>query len=338
MIPGVFFLIYGCWWCFISIWLYLQQKNQNKDSSSSSSEVSLDIRDESKVDKNMLFLECEQNSKLRKMSWIPAPFLSCFPSEPFLKILLPLLGIFVEGFLNYDKHHHLHAFVYHIRMPNGQLNDLGKFDHIILYFGFLLSGLVDVASLCLKLPSPTSTIFLSLSFFVEGLLFYFHTKGREDFNIVVHLLLVYIIVSCFVFTLMRLLSPSSVVINLGLGSSILFQGTWLIQIGYFLFGDFLSKDEVVTHEHTILATGYFAWHLFLISIAVLFLLVVLSLVVKNKEYVLKNLKKTGKSRRLRRVGWKSVRLEECSSLIEVEDDQCSLVQGVEMTEVKDSRP
>ena len=276
VIPGVFFIIYGFWWCLNSIWLHLNSAKKLQKGITASTSGEDNRYNESAI----------QVNKLSRMSWIPTPFLSHFPLEPVLKIGLSSLGLFVEGFMNYDEHHNVQLFVYHIRKPDGTLNGLGKFYHIILYFGFALSGIVDLYSLCIRIPSPTSTLFLSLSFFVEGLLFYFHTIGRPPFNTMVHLLLIFSIVSCLIFTLLRLYSPVNIVINLGLGSSILLQGTWLIQMGYFLFGNYLMKGEKITEEHVMMVTACFAWHLFILSISILALLTLVSVLVNKKEIIL----------------------------------------------------
>ncbi len=200
------------------------------------------------------------------MSWIPAPFMPHIPLEPTLKTLFSIVGLIVEGFFNYSKEQSVHGYVYRLRNAEGKLNDLSKFNHIIIYFGFALSGIVDLYSLCFRIPSPTSTIFLSLSFFVEGLLFYYHTIGRTLYNAMVHRLLIFCIISCFIFTLMRLYSPVNIIIKLELGSSLLLQGTWLMQTGHFLFGNYLKKDEEVTNEHVMMATACFAWHMYILSV------------------------------------------------------------------------
>jgi len=291
VIPGVFFIIHGFWWCANSIWFHVNSaKKLQKDVTASNGE-------DSRQGKSPLLSAGDmQVYKLSRMSWLPAPFLPRIPLEPVLKIFFCSLGLFVEEFLTYDENHHVRLFVYHIRKPDGTLSGLSKFYHIILYFGFALSGVVDLYSLCVKkIPAPTSTIFLSLSFFVEGLLFYYHTIGRPPFNTIVHILLIFCIISCFIFTLMRLYSPVNVVINLGLGCSILLQGTWFIQIGYFLFGNFLSKDEIVTEEHVEMAVACFAWHLFILSLSMLPLLTLVSVCTNKKGHILRRSRNEGQN-------------------------------------------
>ena len=227
------------------------------------------------------------------------PYFSRLPLEPIMKLFVCSLGLFEEAFLDYNDHCEVITIVYHIRKENGELNNLEKLYHISMYSCFLVSGVVDLLSQCTKLPWPTSMLFLSLAFVAEGVMFYFHTMGRDSFNIVNHQMLVYTITSCIIFSLLRLYSPSNLIINLGLGSSMLFQGTWLIQIGYYLFGSFLGNGETITHSHVMLVTSCFMWHMLLIAVGALVLWLLCShfqdIMYKNKgkSYVV-----------LTPVGWK----------------------------------
>jgi len=240
------------------------------------------------------FSDYRNDLVLTRKSWIPAFFLPRIPLEPFLKISLPVIGIIVEEFFTL-KNHRVSFEVYHIRDADGGLQDIGKLYHITLYSGFVLSGIIDLLTMCLRFPMPTSTIFFGLSFLIEALLFFFHTIGRDDLDTIVHLLLVFPIAMCFIFTLLRLYSPINIVINLCLGVNLLFQGTWFIQIGYFLFGSFLRETESVSHSHLMFAIASFSWHLLLISIGVLILYALMSLILSKKNCLLKS-----KGRRSRR--------------------------------------
>ena len=338
LIPGIFFIIYGAWWCLNSICFHLKHKKTRSDVITLHGEDGQSTVEDEHFKKGVnhsSFFEYKHNMILSRKSWVPAFFCPRYPLESFIKILLPSMGIFVEAFLTYNENHHLVAFIYHIRNNDSHFNDLGKLYHITLYSGFLLSGIVDLFSVCLKFPSPTSTIFLSLSFLTEGLLFHFHTLGQDPFNIAVHLPIVYIIFSCFVFTLLRLYSPSNIVINLGLGGSILFQGTWLIQIGYFLFGGFLCEDETATHEHVMFVTASFSWHLLIISIGNLVLFSLLTLILKSKRHILRN----GRRKRRRTYGFHMRRKklsEEHSRLMVNKDSDKAMDEEIEMQQIKES--
>ena len=81
--------------------------------------------------------------------------------------------------------HHMYiiARIYKV-FENGELMSIGKLHHLIMYSGFIISGIMDIASLFI-----TSQRFLSLAFRNEFLLWYFHTHGRDLLNIQVHWIL-----------------------------------------------------------------------------------------------------------------------------------------------------
>ena len=349
LIPGFFFLIYGSWWCFSSIWLHLKSKHI----SSNSHDTTVTAHQKTAVDnqtKRNLHLsspspsnvfELKRDYNLSRKSWIPLPLFPDIPLEPVLKIVFGSMGLFVEAFLDYkweNHQRHLVLFIYHIRNNTGELNNLEKLHHITLYSGFLLSGIVDLLSLCVRFPWQTSMLFLSLSFFIEAILFYFHIMNQVVFNRIVHSLLVYIVVSCVVFSLLRIYSASNLFINLGLGSSILFQGTWFIQIGNFLFGGFLHKDESYTPAHFMFVVAIFTWHLMSIAVGDLILYVLLSLLSGKKSIFLKRLWKKKRRRLTGLVSWRRWQdtLEEHRKLMVSDDCEGTVDGGMELREVAET--
>ncbi|XP_041346945.1 transmembrane protein 45A-like, partial [Gigantopelta aegis] len=104
-----------------------------------------------------------------------------------------------------------------------------KIHHITMYGTFLLSGVIDLIALFIRIPPSTTKLFLSLAFFIEALLFWFHANGRDDLNYSVHILLTYVIFSCIMFSALRTWKPNNLFINGGLAFSIILQGTWFIQ-------------------------------------------------------------------------------------------------------------
>lgn len=162
-------------------------------------------------------------SVLQQRSWLPLCCCPNLPVEPILKILLCTLLLLIEVFFNYaeDDGH-----------PDGMLQDQAKFHYITTHCCFILSGIVDLLSIFLHLPHLASSAFLSLAFLVEGIVFYLH----HCTNIV--LVAIY---ASFIFSVLRFLSATNLFINLGFGTSILLQGTWLIHGGYFLYGGFIEK-------------------------------------------------------------------------------------------------
>ena len=339
VIPGVFFLIYGLSWCCNSIWLHLTSKRSKE------STPTCPRSNHSKVNENML----------SQRSWLPLTCCPNFPIEPILKIVFPTIGILIEMFLDYNDGGHgnqIIGIVYHVYDSNGKIREQEKLQHITMHAGFLLSGIIDIVTLFVIFPRQTSSIFLSLALAIECILFYLHTVGRDVFNIHIHMVLVFIVLICFLFSLLRLKLASNVIVNVGFSSCLLLQGTWLIQAGYFLFSSFLPhqlKNVRHQHQHHISNSNHpsssttehhahshdhhsvfmfisetFAWHVFLIAIGNVLLWVLLSFIA-NKTLLHKNAS-----------GYRydiSNHVEECSNLIEgtcgqTEDEKIS------MTDVK----
>lgn len=284
---GCCFVVYGLVWCVLSISFQLtpnEKKTQN----------SYDLTKKTAL----------VNEDLHRKSWLPVFLFPRFPLEPILKIALPAAGIFIEAFLDYRTDENgdntlIIWRVYRIYDEHGVVWDQGKLNHITMLSTFLLSGIVDLLTLFVKFPALTSKFFLSLAFFVQLIIAYMHSHGRSEFNALVHSFSALIILLCLIFSLMRFTTSSNLFINLGLGSSILLQGTWLIQIGYFLFGGFMDvysqggtehemseheDDEPNTHGLHLFFLEAFAWHIQLIIVGNLVLWVILSLVIKKSIF------------------------------------------------------
>ena len=282
VLPGTFFLIYGFWWVVISLWTHLSSKGtqKSKREGSSSSVTS--------------FLEYRREHGLSRKSWLPQIFCPRVPLEPVLKIVLPLCGIIAEAFfdvVNEGHGPHIKAKVFRVFDDDGHLAGLGKLHHVTMYGAFALSGIVDIISLFIRVPRHTSQLFLSLAFWVEGILFYFHTHGRDPLNVQIHWILTVLIFLCATFSLLRMIQPTNLLINMGLGNSILLQGTWFIQAGHILFR--WSKTDWFTHvsdspegdgdnhEAIMLVSACFTWHLIGISLLLVLLWVVFHLMLRS---------------------------------------------------------
>ena len=282
VIPGVFFIIHGALWCLNAICYCLKSKSSHKSSKESRSRKSKLSRSASS-----LFFEIKHDQSISSKSWIPLSF-TRIPIEPILKILFPSLGLLVESFLTYKSDsdgRHVVFETYRVWKDNGEISGMGKLHHITMYAAFMLSGIMDMATLCVRLPQQTSMIFFSLAFTVEGLLFYLHTMGRVALNVEVHVLLFYAILSCMIFSVLRIFTATNLVVNLGLGSSILLQGTWLVQGGYLLYGKFFpgyNEADMKTdrHKESLFVVACFTWHILFVSLYNVVSWIILSVLLK----------------------------------------------------------
>ena len=106
---------------------------------------------------------------------------------------------------------------------------VGKFQHVMMHSGFVLSGVIDLLILVVHLPQHTSPLFFTLAFICQGILFWFH-MGHSILNGNYHKLHLVIIISCIIFSYLRTHHMKSFLVNTVLGYSIiLLQVTWFFQ-------------------------------------------------------------------------------------------------------------
>ena len=268
---GTFYLIWGLWWTFISFWTYLKEPQEMKNETHAwKSESFLAVR--------------HSKDPLTWRSWIPQPFCPKIPLEPIIKVILPGLGIIVEMFFDIwpdaSGNYRLVTFVYTVRYDESseQYVNLDRLYHISLYLAFVISGVVDLLSLLLKLPSCTSQLFLCFALYCQTLLFYSHIPGRRLFNKEVHLLLLVLIIATAIFATLRMFNPQNLLINSGLAGGMILQGTNLIQAGSLLYGGRKWSQHsnnnpkfiaAATTWH-LLGTGLFMILMFVVIRAILF--------------------------------------------------------------------
>ena len=226
VVPGLIFALCGVYWCFTSIFMYVKTGRHTSNRSKTS-------------DKNGHSLPHYDPKRLTLKSWIPNSCLPRVPVEPILKVFIASIGMAEELFVAMDEKSRPVLFVYSPYLKNGGLNVQKKFMHTTMYSVLLLSGVVDLLSLCLKLPMPT--VVLSLT---------------------VHFLLQFAVIPCGVLTLLRLYDPTNLMINLGFSTFLTLQGTWLIQIGFLVFTNkFPLPDEgMVQTDHYVQRSNLYLAH------------------------------------------------------------------------------
>lgn len=321
---GSFFLFYGLSWLFNAYWIHFTHWSNNSKSSS---------RRHSNAQSDLLnYFAHDPSDPFAHKSWIPQPFLKRIPIEPILKVVFPSLGVFVELFLNgeYDEHGKSHVILWHYRVvfSDGEFIDLNRFYHMCLYSTFALSGIIDLVSLCIKLPRVTSQLFLCFAFYSEALLFSFHIHGRNLFNSGVHqLLLIFVIANAF-FSTLRMFNPRNLFINAGFAGSMILQGAYLIQAGWIMYGG--TRWRLDSHENVKFMTALSVWNLLGVSLFMLTTFIVM-------RAILWRLSKTKRFRYLAVMS--SVNVQERESLIggTIEDDASTTSQdSVEMCALTES--
>ena len=100
---------------------------------------------------------------------------------------------------------------------------------------YILSGVIDILSVHITLPPKTSQLFFSITFWISGLLLLNHRGCHTDLHIRMHLFWMVTAVACAVFSLLRMIRGSHLLINMGLSSSLLIGGTWIIEIAFTLY-------------------------------------------------------------------------------------------------------
>ena len=282
VLPGTLFLILGVDWLIMSIIYHLKYNAQKQNASKLKRE-------------SISFLKLKQDHMLNRKSWIPQPCCPRIPLEPIIKVSLASIGIIAEYFFDYKKGY-LVLTTYTAFRKDDSFNSQGKLHHITMYSAFLLSGVIDLASLCFKLPKHVNQFFFSVAFWIEGMLFYFHTGGQEHIKVQAHFILTLIIFFCVLMALLRMIESSNTFINIGLACGVLLQGTWFIQVAFALFppngkpwaersadeGDIQDEEHSSYHNAIMFLSACFAWHVMCILIFALLSWAILSCVIHSR--------------------------------------------------------
>jgi len=255
-VPGSFFLLYGIWWIFISYWHYFYTRPIS-----------------SRVSKARL----KKENELSRRSTLPTPCCPKLPVESLFKIALSFCGILVETLFNWDGHIVFDP----IRVHDEE--DFSRMQHATMYSFFLLSGIIDMCIYCVRIPKNTTKLFLAMAFFIEGLLFYFHTEHRDELNQRAHLILTLAIFGCTICAAARMYVSDSLLLNAGLGFFITFQGSWFYQVATVLYGK--NHRSWMKNEMSPMYMGLAAsWHMMIISVFMLTVWIVMAHLIKNTAF------------------------------------------------------
>lgn len=265
LLSCLFFTVHGLWWIILSVWYHLQLQ---QDSNRIAKKCISCTRSSHTVQYKVIRTGCLK-------SWLPVPLFPSIPLESVLKIFAGSIGIFGEAFLRIvmESPKRLEWYAFKIFDSNGDFVRVDKFQHITMYCGFVLSGVVDLLILFVRLPHATSPLFFSLAFLCQGVLFWFHT-GHGVLNGTYHKLQIMIIISCVVFSYLRTHHSKTFLVNIGLGCSILLQGTWFFQASFLVFHDGENvwklhmtefHSEKLQHMVPMYLGTVFTWHLMAVA-------------------------------------------------------------------------
>ena len=244
VVPGTIFLLFSVWWFIAEI---LQKNSRRSESPRAKGK--------------------NPHSTWRgpiQPVWYSCPGRRLFriPVEPIVKVVSAFIGILLELPLGHS------ATLY---QDNGDFvaKNLRNYEHAMMYAFFGLSGVVDLVIWYnfLPLPSKFDYLILSLAFWIEGLLFFFHLHGRDDLNVRLHTIL-YIIIFVTAAAFLLPVICDQFVPFLGFLKSYLLslQGTWFIQIAVVLHGPNPWKSD---HSTVVFSGIMFSFHalvLFLIHL------------------------------------------------------------------------
>ena len=253
-------------------------------------------------------------------SWIPQPFLTAIPMEPIAKIVACGIGVFGETFLTLLVEENglprrLEFGAFKIFNGSGDFIQVAKFQHVTMYSGFVLSGIVDLLILLVHFPQATSPLFFTLGFICQGILFWFH-MGHSILNANYHKLHLVIIISCIIFSYLRTYHTKNFLVNTALGCSILLQGTWFFQPAFLIYKDgqiywelhkMEKSSEKLEHMVPMYLSAVFTWHLMVVAMIVLIAWTIMYIIV-NKRCIIK----------WENAKWEAVQSECTENLIEEE--------------------
>ena len=221
-LPGSFFLIFAVWWTIRIFQRYYQS-----------------LRKGSKPYYNTLTFPCG----------CLCGGLKTWELEGFLKIFFTAVGFAGEVITAHN---------------NGKFTYLGNGQHATMFFFFGMSGLIDIL-VHYRAPLPKGIEYLAAmqAVLVELLLFVFHLHGRGSLDVLVHHLLLFAIFMTLISALIELCCRQSVLAALARAYFLFLQGTWFWHIAFILYNPIegIAKWEMENHDHIMVVTMLYAWHM-----------------------------------------------------------------------------
>ncbi|KAL0994039.1 hypothetical protein UPYG_G00117020 [Umbra pygmaea] len=176
--------------------------------------------------------------------------------EGAIMIFLSFVGIMAEQFVPDGPHAHLYN-----REANAWVK-LMNWQHSTMYLFFLICGIVKVLTTSsLPVPPGLDRLALSLAFFMEGFLFYFHVHMRPHLDTHIHSLLFVAVFGSAASTLLEVFMRDNIILEILRTSLTILQGTWFFQIGFVLYPLNGVEWDLEAHDNVMFITMCFCWHL-----------------------------------------------------------------------------
>ncbi|XP_076807741.1 transmembrane protein 45B-like [Clavelina lepadiformis] len=105
-------------------------------------------------------------------------------AESIMLIVLPCVGIFLEQLTN-------HGPKFHLTNSSSEYFSGNNWSHSTMYLFFAFVGVADLLQFKVPqfVPRGIRDLMLCLALLIEGYLFYFHTHGRPELDVRIHVLL-----------------------------------------------------------------------------------------------------------------------------------------------------
>lgn len=150
-------------------------------------------------------------------------------------------------------------------IQEGVFRNLNNYQHgtMFVFFGIHFS-ITILSKTKYRLEDPgLEKLFLSLAFFVEALLFFFHLHDRSELDVHVHILLIIAILGSALCTLAEVWTPGDPILENGWVIFLLLHGMWFFQIGFMLYNPFSAETSWNHDERSsqMMATVMFTWML-----------------------------------------------------------------------------
>lgn len=150
--------------------------------------------------------------------------------------------------------------------------------HITMYSAFILGAIVEIMAYHrFQMPRQLPYALGIFAFGIEGFLFANHLHSRHALDIHVHVLLVYAIYGCVICSILEAYNNYEIIFAYGRILFTILQGTWFFQVGFILYPPNKEhpffKWEKDNHNHIMLITGSFCWHIMFIIIGLILQLV-----------------------------------------------------------------